>query len=192
MLSREILYCGEQLRLFFKPEPKPTSVEDREKLNQQIELMGNLVRTDGRDKLSPESDNIVRKIQLFDYKQSPRKQSLVYEIARHYLYRQGARILQLETSSPIIIKYPDGKKATMKRLTVLNDGRYNSSSIDLWNFPVLISWPRNKTGFEAYSFSDIINNPPANFQDKIVIVGSMDDRSLFKVPIAVGDNRTLP
>ncbi|MGK7887590.1 MAG: CHASE2 domain-containing protein [Crocosphaera sp.] len=172
--------------LFFKRDQKPSIGEDRKKLNQQIQLMDNLIQTNGQDKLSPEPDNIVRKIQL--YKQSSTEPSIVYEVSKHYLQLKGARIKETKNPPSIIIKYSNGKEATIRPLTVLSDGGYNTSYKDLINFPVLISWPFNKRGFETYSFSDIINNNIPDFKDKIVIVGSMKDRSLFKVPIAVGDD----
>ncbi|MDJ0729862.1 MAG: CHASE2 domain-containing protein [Crocosphaera sp.] len=170
--------------LLFNRNSKPDDLTQRELLTTKIQSMPYLIQSDDDDKIPREPDNITRKMTL--YKHSSTEPHIVWSIAKHYLENTGASIKEHKeiTNRSIIIDYPDGKQATIKPLTLLNDGGYNTSIDNIINFQVLISWPFSaKTGFKIYSFDYFINNPPPNFLDKIVIVGEIKDRNIFKAPI---------
>ncbi|MGK7886609.1 MAG: CHASE2 domain-containing protein [Crocosphaera sp.] len=167
--------------LFFRREAKPASLAQRELLNNQIKSMPFLIKASGNHSFTPEKDNIVRKVLL--YKPSG-ESHIIWAIAKHYLQIKGAEIQEEEKPRSITIKYSDTKEVTIKPLSLLNDGGYHSYYRDLVGFQTLISWPFSaRTRFTTYSFEQIINNPPPNLTDKIVIISGQTDRNLFKVPI---------
>ncbi|MDJ0842602.1 CHASE2 domain-containing protein [Crocosphaera sp.] len=174
--------------LFFRREAQPSSLEQRKLLNEQIASMPSLIKSDSNDRIAPETDNIMRKFPF--YKRFSDQPHIIWAVSKHYLENTGSSITETKalTNKSITINYPDGKTATIKPLTVLNDGGYSSSVEDLMDFQVLISWPYYRQSFTTYSFDTIINNPPPNFQDKLIIVGDMEPRNIFKAPVYEDNN----
>lgn len=185
---RQVLEKVKQARpttvgLFFARESQPSDIAQRKLLNQQIQSMPSLIQADSNDKIAPEADNIMRKFPLNKY--SSTKSHTIWKVAKDYLEKTGASITETKnfSNSSLIINYPNGDQSIIKPLTVLNDGGYNSSFDDLTDFQVLISWPYFHRKFRTYSFQTIIDNPPQNFQDKLIIIGEMNPRNIFKAPV---------
>ena len=178
--------------LLYRRQGKSVTPSERVLLEEQMNSMTSLIRSDYQNSFTPEPDNIIRKAQLYQ-QVSPTKKTtkqhrhFVWKVALDYLQKQGANIQEnrVINNPSITITYPNGKTAFILPLTISFDGGYSAEAQDLRNFQVLVSWPASVNTAPLYSFEDILNNPTLNLKEKIVIVGNMANfgQQMVKTPV---------
>ena len=178
--------------LLYRRQGKSVTPSERVLLEEQMNSMTSLIRSDSQNSLTPEPDNIIRKAQLYQ-QVSPTKKTtkqhrhFVWKVALDYLQKQGANIQEnrVINNPSITITYPNGKTAFILPLTISFDGGYSAEAQDLRNFQVLVSWPASVNTAPLYSFEDILNNSTLNLKNKIVIVGNMANfgQQMVKTPV---------
>ena len=185
-LEEQILLMEQCIETIIKINPETGNPIKKKQKKEDCEPT--LIRASSKDGFPFEPDNITRKTQLYRDNSTSNRQ-FNWEIAYNYLTKKGVVIHEPDSFfQPIKITYSPEKVTKIYPLSGLRDGGYSLSNNYL-NFQVLISWiKQHKLSYEYYSFETIINNPPPNFKDKIVLLGGMAEshKNGFEVPLFRG------